>query len=158
MPIVMIRINGQDGIGIELDRFKERLDDIEPVWEAVADRMAELWGREFRLQGAYQRWSPLSPRYRKWKAKRHPGKKTLHLTGDLRDSMTRRPFGVEAIEGNKMVIGTQVFYANYHQRGTANMPARPIIKKLRREESKLFAKYLHGYIINGRVGRGTSGQ
>lgn len=145
------KVNGQELWSFELDRFRQRLGDMTPVWEGIADEYAVIWGREFRLEGAWVRWKPLSPQYRQWKAKNYPGQKILQLSGDLMDSMTNRPFGVDFIDRKVMVIGTQLPYADYHQRGTKNMPARPIIKHVRPSEAKRFAKVLHQYIVTGEV-------
>ena len=151
---VSFRVNGQELFSFELDRFRQRLTNMEPVWDGIADEYAKIWSREFRLEGAWSRWKPLSPAYRAWKSKHHPGKKILELTGDLKDSMTRRPFGIDVIDRNVMVIGTQVEYATYHQHGTDHMPARPIIKRVRPSEAKKFSKLLHQYIVTGEVRNG----
>jgi phage gpG-like protein len=151
--MVTFQISGHAPLRIEIERFKHRLNDVEPVWQAIADRMAEVWGREFRLEGAWVRWAPLSPRYREWKAKRYPGAKIMHLTGDLEDSLTKRPFGIDEINNEVMVIGTQVFYAGYHHHGTPMMPARPVLRPIKRQDAKLFGKYLHQFLHHGKVSR-----
>lgn len=151
-----LHIDGHKALTIELDRIRGRVNDVEPVWQAIADRMAEVWGREFRLEGAWVRWAPLSPRYRAWKSMRYPGAKILHLSGDLEDSLSKRPFGIDEINNKVMVIGTQVAYAQYHQRGTPMMPARPMIRPIKRKDAKLFGKYLHQFLTMGKVNSGKA--
>lgn len=153
--MITFQIDGHKALKIELDRFRRNIDDVEPVWQAIADRMAEVWGREFRLEGAWVRWAPLSPRYRAWKANKYPGAKILHLTGDLEDSLTTRPFGIDEINDKVMVIGTMVSYAHYHQHGTPMMPARPMIRPIKRADAKLFGKFLHQFLMHGKVSRGA---
>jgi phage gpG-like protein len=154
--MVTFQIDGHKALRIEIDRMQDRLSDVEPVWQAIADHMVGVWGREFRLEGAWVRWAPLSPRYRAWKANKYPGAKIMHLTGDLEDSLTKRPFGIDEINSKVMVIGTMVAYAQYHHRGTPMMPARPVLRPIKRKDAKMFGKFLHQFLMQGKVTRATA--
>jgi phage gpG-like protein len=154
--MVTFQIDGHKALKIEIDRFKHRLDNVEPVWQAIADRMAVVWGREFKMEGAWVRWAPLSPRYRAWKANKYPGAKIMHLTGDLEDSLTKRPFGIDEMNEKVMVIGTMVSYAQYHHRGTPMMPARPVLRPIKRGDAKLFGKFLHQFLVQGKITHGAN--
>lgn len=111
-----------------LTRFGENVRDARPVWEDLADDFAKAERRQFSSQGGYASggWSPLSPRYAAWKAKRFPGKGILVRTGELERSLTQRPFGVEVIDAQAMAIGSDVEHGGYHQRGDGLPQRRPV--------------------------------
>ncbi|WP_040457273.1 phage virion morphogenesis protein [Kribbella catacumbae] len=133
-----------------LARFQERPEDARPVWDALADRFATIERRQFKSEGKYASggWAPLSPQYAKWKAKRHPGAKILHLTGDLERSLTQRPFGVEVIERHSMAIGSNVPYGKYHQNGTDRMPQRRPVEFTEAERAR-WVRTLQRYLMTG---------
>jgi len=149
MSVFTFAHSGTDEFTLMLDRFRANVSDASPAFERMADHQATVWRRNFNSEGSYNSggWSPLSADYGAWKAKNYPGKRILELTGDLKDSLTSRPFGVDEITDTKMIIGTAVDYAKYHQQGTANMPARPPIGQTTRDDTKEFAKMLHEHIF-----------
>lgn len=142
-----------EAFALTLARFRDNIADAEPAFEAMADHQAKVNTRQFDSQGGYGSggWAPLSPAYAAWKMKHHPGKPIMELSGDLRDSMVKRPFGIDAIQRDGMIIGTQVSYAPYHQHGTPNMPARPLFGTPQDADTKVFAKILQSWIVKGTV-------
>lgn len=136
-----------------LTRFQARVQDAEPAFQKMADHFANMNREQFGTQGRRygSGWSPLSPKYGAWKAKVRPGKPILEFDGLLRESLTQRPFGVDEVTGKGMVVGTGVPYARYHQNGTENMPARELLAKPTREDTKLWAKMMHEFIVKGEV-------
>lgn len=150
-----VRITGAgfDPFQLVLESWENRLDDSEPVFQAMADQFGKTMKTKFAKEGAHggARWAPLSPGYAAWKQRAYPGKPILQLTGLLHESLIKRPFGVEEVWSKGMVVGTAVEYAKYHQNGTDQMPARPIIGKPTQQEMKTFASTLHSWIVKGEV-------
>ncbi|MGL3805849.1 phage virion morphogenesis protein [Paeniglutamicibacter sp. R2-26] len=136
-----------------LTRFEDHVQDAEPVFEAMADHVATMNQRQFDAQGSYYggAWSPLSPKYAAWKAAKRPGRPILVFDGLLRESLTQRPFGVDEITSKSMTVGTGIDYARYHQDGTDTMPARELLGRPTREDTKMWAKMMHEFIVKGEV-------
>jgi phage gpG-like protein len=138
---------------VQLDRTLARIEknpkDARPLWEALADRFALIQARQFKSSGRYASggWPALSPRYAAWKAKHYPGAPILVRSGDLRDSLTRRPFGVDVIEKKSMAIGSDVPYGLYHQRGEGLPQRRPV--ELTEAERRRWTRALQRYVITG---------
>lgn len=136
-----------------LTKLQDRVQDAEPVFQAMADHVRTMNQKQFDKQGAYygSSWSPLTPKYARWKAKVRPGKKILEFDGLLRESLTQRPFGVDEITSKSMTVGTEVDYATYHQNGTKHMPARELLGRPTREDTKQWAKMMNAFIVKGEV-------
>lgn len=130
-----------------LERIDDSINDASPAFNVMGDSLARAERRQFASQGAYGSggWAPLSPAYARWKAKHYPGAKILHRTGDLEDSLTRRPFGIDVVEHDQAIFGTTLGYAIEHQHGNNRMPARPPIdlpESVRRRWVKILQRYL----------------
>lgn len=136
-----------------LTRFQDHVQDAEPVFQAMADYVRTMNQKQFDKQGAYYGalWSPLSPKYGAWKARVRPGKPILEFDGTLRESLTQRPFGIDEITSKSMTVGTGLDYAPYLQNGTKRMPARPILGRPTREDTKQWAKMMQSFIVKGEV-------
>lgn len=130
----------------------ERVEDARPLWNHLADRFARLERRQFASEGAYGSggWDPLSPRYAAWKAANYPGQTILRRDDHLFRSLTSRPFGVEVIEPDHMVVGTDVEYAGFHQRGDGVPQRRPV--ELPEVERQAWLRDLQRFLVTGRVG------
>jgi phage gpG-like protein len=133
-----------------LARMQENPKDARPLWEALANRFAAIETRQFKSAGRYASggWSPLSPRYAAWKAKHYPGAPILTRTAALRNSLTRRPFGVDIIEHKSMAVGSDVDYGKYHQNGEGNNPQRRAVE-LTENERRRWMRALQRYVITG---------
>lgn len=154
----MLQIDGGDfrPFLIGLDRFRERLEDATPVWEAFAQFLQLQHADGFSRQGqpgTSARWEPLSERYREYKSRVRPGKKILNFDGDLEDSLTKTGRGVRIFEPGFMVFGSDVPYAKYHMNGTPHMPARPPLIDAKRspEFKRTLAKMMQEYILKGEI-------
>jgi phage gpG-like protein len=141
------------GATIVLGHWDQNIQDAGEAFEAIADHQKKIWQKQFAQEGRYTgaAWSPLSPPYARWKAKNYPGKPILQRTGKLMESMTQRPFGIDEITDKSMTIGTDVPYAQYHQRGTEHMPARPLIGPPPTSDVKVFAKIMQSWIVRRNV-------
>ena len=154
MVNIVLTAKGARGFGIGLDRWTKNLGNMHPAFDAIADFQAVQWQKQFVSQGAYLtgRWSPLSPPYRAWKAIHYPGKGILVRTGRLQRSLTVRPFGVERFTKTSVHLGTDVEYAQYHQRGTKNMPRRQLYPNVRTAtQTKEIVRIMQRYIVTGRA-------
>lgn len=141
---------------VQLDRTLSRFEaaeDATPAWEVLADRFARLERRQFATEGAYGSggWPALSPRYGTWKAKNYPGAKILHREGDLEESLTQRPFGVEVLEPGFMILGSGVDHGAYHQQGDGVPRRRPI--EFPESERRAWMNVLQRFIVTGKAGR-----
>ena len=147
-----LRFHGEAQLDRTLARFADNVSDARPAWEVIADRFAKAETRQFRSEGAYGSggWSPLSPRYAAWKARHYPGKRILERGGDLKRSLTERPFGIEVIEPGFMVIGSSIGYGRFHQAGGPNLPRRRPVE-LPESERREWLKVLQRFIVTGKA-------
>ena len=129
-------------------RFADAIRDFSPAFEEIANDFKEIEKKQFNTEGQYGSgpWRALKPSYARWKAKYHPGKKILVLSGLMKESLEdENPYTVREISPLQLRIGTKVRYAVYHQKGTSKMPARPIIK-LNQADKTRWTKILHEFI------------
>lgn len=152
MPVnIRLEFYGDEQLNRTIDRSLEALDDATPAWDVIATSFARAERRQFRSEGGYASggWRPLSPAYAAWKARHYPGRLILERTGALKRSLTERPLGVEVLLPRRMVIGSDVDYGRYHQRGDGLPRRRPVElpESLRRE----WVKVLQRYIITGKA-------
>lgn len=137
---------GEEQVDRTIVRMIDAATDARPAWEAMADSFQQAEARQFRTEGLYGSggWAPLSPRYAAWKARHYPGATILVRTGDLRDSLTRRPFGVEVILPRRAIFGSDVRYGGFHQRGDGVPRRRPVElpESLRRRWVKILQRFL----------------
>jgi len=152
MPVRMrFAFYGEAQIDRTLERFELGAQDASPAWEKMAESFLRAERRQFKSEGAYASggWAPLSPRYAAWKATHYPGKPILRRTDDLWRSLTTGP-AIRYISAHQMILGSDVEYGKYHQRGGPNLPRRRPIElpeSLRRE----WVKILQRFLATGRV-------
>lgn len=151
--LISFQFYGDQQVERTLDRFAEAAEDATPVWEVLADRFARMERKQFATEGAHASggWAPLSPRYAAWKARHYPGRPILVLTGDLKESLTRRPFDIEIITPKLAIFGSAVVYGGYHQRGEGHNPRRRPVE-LRESERREWVKVLQRWIVTGSLG------
>lgn len=146
---------GLKPFALTLERFQHNLGDATEAFEAMADyQKTVVNARQFAGLGSPEvggTWSPLSPRYAAWKAKKRPGAPLLVFDGDLRRHMTQPGEGVHEIRKTGFTVGTDLFYAGYHQNGTVKMPARPLQGKPRKADTRHMAKILQRWIVEGKA-------
>lgn len=153
---------GEAQVDRTIVRMIDAAADASPAWEVIANSFQLAERKQFRSEGAYGSggWAPLSPRYARWKAARAPGAPILELTGDLRRSLTERPFGVEVIQPRYAVFGSDVAYGLFHQRGGSSLPRRRPVElpeSLRRRWVKVIQRFLvTGYASATAAGEGTT--
>ena len=122
------------------------LADFTPVFNEVAEEFYKEEKQIFERKGDLGRgeggkWADLSDKYKKWKERKHPGKKILELTGKLKKSLTEKnaegnvnkitPFSMEIgsdLKTKKTKQGVEYCLARLHQNGTFKMPKRPVMR------------------------------
>lgn len=148
---VTFRAEGLEDVTLMLDRFRQNMVSMYPAFELMAqDVRTQVFGRAFAQQGLNgSRWASLSPRYGAWKARVRPGAPILVFSGDLRDSMTTPTGGIYEPHDRGFTVGTDIRYAAYHQNGTPNMPARPMIGQMQRQDTRRLTKIMQRFIVEG---------
>lgn len=144
---------GEEQINRTLLRFADNVHDATPVWEKLAAKFATLEKRQFNSEGQSGSggWVPLSPTYAAWKRRHFPGRRILERTGDLRKSLTERPFAVEQIEPGFMVLGSDVAYGAFHQRGGDHLPRRRPVELTAYQRTD-WIKTIQRFIVTGDPG------
>lgn len=152
MPVRMtFDFYGDQQVDRTLERFQLGAEDATPAWEKMAERFLRLEKRQFATEGAYASggWAPLSPRYAAWKAVHYPGKPILRRTDDLWRSLTVGP-AIRYIAPHQMILGSDVDYGAYHQRGGPNLPRRRPVE-LPEAERREWVKILQRFLVTGKV-------
>lgn len=144
-------VEGDTQIDRTLARYADNVSDATALWDKLADRFASVERRQFASEGGYGSggWPALSPLYAAWKAAHYPGKPILEREGDLKDSLTRRPFGVEVIEPGFMVLGSGIDYGRFHQAGDGVPQRRPV--ELPESERRTWVRLIQRFITTGNV-------
>lgn len=148
---IRLSIEGDTQLDRTLARFAEGLDNASALWDALADRFASINRRQFDSEGAYGSggWQALSPRYAAWKARAYPGKPILQREGDLVESLTRRPLGIEVITPRSMTLGSGVPHHRYHQLGDG-VPQRRAVE-LPESERRHWVRLVQRFVVTGKV-------
>lgn len=142
-------VRGVDSAKAELRGIRDRARDLTPVWPGVGDEVADAAGRQFASSGSEfgTPWAPLDPAYA---ARKKGGGGILVLIGALRASLTGRPMAVEEYGPRSAVFGTDSQVARWHQGGTENMPARPVLRRTERLATAMNRRIAR-YIVSGTV-------
>ena len=143
-------VEGEVQVDRTLARFAENVGDATPLWDSLATRFARIEARQFKSEGAYGSggWPALSPRYAAWKAKHYPGKPILERTGELKDSLTRRPLGIEVLTPSSMTVGSGIDYGRFHQAGGGRLPQRRPVE-LPESERRTWVRLIQRFIVTG---------
>lgn len=145
---------GDQQLDRTLERFELGATDASPAFEKIGDSLARAERRQFKSEGNYGSagWAPLAPRTVRERQRlgyggEHP---ILVRTGDLRDSLTVRPFGVDVVETQFAVFGSGVDYGLFHQQGGDNLPQRRPIE-LPETLRRRWVKILQRWIMTGKA-------
>lgn len=126
--------------------LRMRARDQRPGWAKVARHLETVVDRQFDSEGRYlngRRWAPLSPPYA-------VKKKAAGFSGGIltRTGRLRRSFRTIRVTKNRLVFGSRLDRAAWHQHGTRKMPARPITNGGRRITRDI-NRILSDYIVRG---------
>lgn len=159
MAGVSFQVTGGQQVTHDLIRFRQNATNTRPVLAAMAEHVAGMQRDQFKRQGRHYgpRWSPLTPGYRAWKMKRRPGRPTLVFDGNLLKAaapVKARGFDIYSVTDRRMEVGisdAKTPHAKYHQSGTRNMPARPVMGNPTTADQKALTKILHTALVKGVV-------
>lgn len=124
----------------------------------VVEGVLSLIKKQFESQGAYagDPWEPLSTETVLRKARQGFPDLILVETGSMEDRMTGsiESLGVTMLNDNTVSIGTADPVGFFHQGGTINMPARPIVPAAERipaTDVDVWTEFVAAYIFGGEV-------
>lgn len=141
-----------------LKDIKDRTRNVRPVLKKAQERLERAWGENFTTLGLLSAkamlkggWAPLSPSYYAWKKVRFPmtAEQILVQTGKLYtlvSNASSNPGSDISDQGMELVVPGKI--AMWHQYGTRNMPARPIVF-VPRDFDRRIGKDLAKYIVDG---------
>lgn len=141
-----------------LAEWSTNIRNAAPAFNEMADYIAASQKDWFKTKGNGT-WAPLSPDYAAWKRKRFPKRGILHGPDrpghrgfQLRDELTKRPFGYEKITARSLTLGTDLPYAMAHARGTAIMPKRPPLKPIDTITARALTHIMRTHIVGETLG------
>jgi phage gpG-like protein len=143
--------DGLDRARRELRAMRERAQNLLPAWDTLLDWWGEQNRLQFRTEGMRygQKWAPLAPRTLAYKHRHGYPRDILVRTHELRDQLTRRPFGIERYDAHEAVAGTKLDYARYHQTGTRRMPQRRIVDARRVRAEGVTGRAVINWVVRG---------
>lgn len=152
---VKFEVAGEKQIVRRFEGFTANLDNLVPAFKKILKSFYAGEKKQFETEGGWGSggWMPLSPSYA---ARKDPALKILESSsGDLgralRGEVPANTQGnVEIIESNMLIMGTDIDYAIYHQKGTRKMPMRKPIE-LPEAERKKWTSIIHKHIWKGGV-------
>lgn len=110
-------IESLDDIASEISKGKYRRKFKQVAVEQVIYRLTD----EKRSPDGSS-WPPWSEKYERRNRSKNPNRSMLVREGYLKDSIRGQLF-----RGNEIHIGSDLFYAEYHQYGTENIPQREFL-------------------------------
>jgi phage gpG-like protein len=144
---VILRIDLDfENVKDSLEDIRRRSKDFRPVFKDIQKDLEELWSNNFLEMGLPSGgWKPLDAEYGSWKSRNVPGAPIMQRSGTLFRSLATLRGNPNQIRLKSATFGTDVKYADFHQTGTKNMPARPVVfvpEKYERKWSRMAADYM----------------
>jgi phage gpG-like protein len=134
MPKLSIEILGKKKVLGILSTLGNRVKNLKPAFKDISSNFLEVEKRMFVSGGRPARWKPLNEKYAQWKNKHYPGKPTMILTGDLKNSLISRGGDhIERIGRMSLEVGTKDPKGDWHQTGAGNLPVRKVISPIPRD-------------------------
>ena len=140
-----ITVDGVKELDRSFSRFGENVKDISPALGDISEAFKQMESKQFTSMGAFggTAWQPLSPATI---ARKPAGLPMMVRSGKLRGALTGGGGFIKRIKNLSMVVGADVFYASYHQRGTRKMPSRLLIK-LPESEKMRWMKIIQSFLV-----------
>lgn len=153
------QVAGTEEASQRLNRWARKLQNPQPAFQDMMDHMAGVQKDWFATKGQGT-WAPLSEPYATWKKKRFPKRGILHGPDrpghrglQLRDQLTKRPFGFETITDAGFTFGSTLDYAPHHQTGTPRMPARKPMAPLTPATITALENILRNHVVGETIER-----
>jgi phage gpG-like protein len=140
--MIQIKINTKP-----LRDILQRFDDLKEseILQSGANDFLKWITQNFRDQGTETKWKPPSPNTLAKRVGGGVGGKALQNKGRLFQSFIGER-GILSRTANSITVGSNVFYASFHERGTAAFTIRPKTKKALRfmtPNGPRFAKFVN---------------
>lgn len=136
----------------------ENARDFSRSWDLILDELEAGAARQFATEGR-EYGTPWPALARSTEERKRPGRPMLVDTGALLASLTGGPGNVRHVSSDYAEWGTDVPYAVFHQGGTRNMPARPLVALDEGRRRRVVEVLMEGLFrdVHGFV-RGSSGR
>lgn len=132
---ITFSVVGGPEINRSLATWGAHIADMSEAWQQVGQDLLDSFRDNFTSEGGgfggWSSWAPLADstvaeRARLGYGGEHP---ILQRTGQLMESLTTEgaPGNVFEVGPNSLTVGTEVYYAPFHQFGTRKMPSRPVV-------------------------------
>ena len=125
-------------------------EGLKVVSKIIEKKAKNIIGEYSKGAGPFPEWAPLAERTLMDKERKgySPPDNPLLRTGDLRNSISSKVDGLEAVVGSTSEI------APYHEFGTSKMPMRPFIGTAAFRSKKKIREILGATAISGFYGKG----
>lgn len=127
---VHVDVLGENLVSRKFLRMGLSLESAEVLYEAIGEYIINVEEKQFATEGSFSGgWTPLSANTIVAKARSNFDPRILHATLSLVNSLTIRGDENMIFEATPEFLrfGSDVKYAEFHQRGTLNMPRRKVI-------------------------------
>lgn len=129
-------VDGVTTLNRGFNRIEGFISDFRPIWPAVADEFYAIEREQFESEGAAGasgKWAALSPAYKRWKERNHPGQLIMRLENPLFESLTD-PEALDAIfrpSADELVMGSKLPYARRQH------TTRPLISMTEQQKRRI---------------------
>jgi hypothetical protein len=111
VPGIEVKVTGVERTKRTFKELAKRVDDMTPVWKDFReywqkDLMPKSWASKGGLMEG-SRWAPLTPEYRKWKAKAGGSKELLKLSEKMFKAATGGSGWKDKIEKKSLTMGIE---------------------------------------------------
>ena len=136
-----LTVAGEKALDRAFNRVDQYISDFRNMWPAVTADFYSIEEELFNTEGgsgASGKWAPLSPAYKKYKAKKFPNQPILRATNNLFESLTGpdAPGSIYRADKFELTIGSKEPYAVAHQKGL-RVPRRPAISLTERDKRRM---------------------
>lgn len=154
---VGINIAGEQQLSRAFEAYEGEITDMREPLQETAGILERAVGEQFATEGVSgtgRAWQPLSPDYQAWKDEHYPGRPLMVREGALRGELTTDA-GIKELSPDRLVFGSDLDYAIYHQQGRGHNPARRLIDLnvgVRRSIDRAFASWLNARRRHAHIG------
>lgn len=153
------QVAGTEEAAQQLNRWATKLREPAPAFNDMMDYLATEQRDWFQSKGGGT-WPQLSEPYKSWRRQRFPKRGILHGPDtrghrglQLRDQLTKRPFGFEVINDRGFTFGSTLPYAPHHQTGAGRLPKRPPLKPLNPQMLSMLERILKNHVVGETIER-----
>lgn len=121
-----VHVTGDEEYRRKLAQLELFISDLRTFWPMLVPVVGGWMRDQFESEGAWggAEWAPLSPSYALEKARSHPGRTILIRDGTLRRAASEMR---REVTPRTLTMWVDDPVASFHQSGTDDMPARPLI-------------------------------